>query len=182
MSDDESVLERPQEEAQQLGEHDPRRGYWGSYVYDDGPGFAGGGMGIFRWFANRAKAISYVRCHLVAVFSGDGEVADWRSKQAVCDTFFSRLGAYSELGVDELRELNPLFKGVLQIPWFGPFSELVESETAFARDLRSWFRENGDDPQDATDEQLAAPLKRRELVPFRFRISEGLPWHLVKTG
>jgi hypothetical protein len=57
----------------------------GLYVYDDGPGFASGGLRLFRWFTNRPKAVSYVQCHLVTAFSGDGEVDDWRSKQAVCE-------------------------------------------------------------------------------------------------
>jgi hypothetical protein len=39
-------------------------------------------------------------------------------------------------------QLNQTLKGYTQIKWWGQFGELVSGETAFAREIRGWYRSN----------------------------------------
>lgn len=62
--------------------------------------------------------------------------------------------------------LNSLTRGLVQIPWWGTFQELMTGDSSYARSVRVWAR-SGDEDSDPT-----RPFDPEELEEFRAAIQE----------
>lgn len=138
-------------------------GCWGYYSFSDAPpGMCGGGMGGFTWFRDQESLLTFFEGALPHIAS---TWLDYDSLEAPFTEFGENLRADWNALNDVLLETNTLLKGWEQILWMGSFDELTSGESAFACELRSWFREfifdedtDGDTPDVFSTEPLPQEL------------------------
>ena len=138
-------------------------GCWGYYSFSDAPpGMCGGGMGGFTWFTSEESLLTFVEGALPHIAS---TWLDYDTLAAPFVEFGEQLRASWQNLNDVLLDTNILLKGWEQILWMGSFDELTSGESAFACELRSWFREfifdedtDGDMPEVFSSEPLPEEL------------------------
>lgn len=142
---------------------DAAPGYWGYYSFSDAPaGMCGGGMGGFTWFRDQESLLTFFEGALPHIAS---TWLDYDALAAPFAEFGEHLRADWDSLNDVLLDANNLLKGWEQILWMGSFEELTSGESAFACELRAWFREfifdediDGDMPATFSSEPLPEEL------------------------
>ena len=120
---------------------------WGFESYGDASPAIGGGVGGFTWFESKQALLDFMARHLV--WFSPGPTAD--DQDAVADEVAKVVEESVAKGrlPGELPDLlNGILKGYSQLRWVGQFSELLESDAQFPREVRSWHR--GDEVADAS--------------------------------
>jgi len=138
-------------------------GCWGYYSFSDAPpGMCGGGMGGFTWFKKEASLLAFFEGALPHIAS---TWLDYDELASPFAEFGEQLRADWQSVNDVLFDANILLRGWEQILWMGSFEELTSGESAFACELRAWFREfifdedtDGDCPDTFSSEPLEPEL------------------------
>jgi len=138
-------------------------GCWGYYSFSDAPpGMCGGGMGGFTWFKKEASLLAFFEGALPHIAS---TWLDYDELASPFAEFGEQLRANWQSVNDVLFDANILLRGWEQILWMGSFEELTSGESAFACELRAWFREfifdedaDGDCPDTFSSEPLEPEL------------------------
>jgi hypothetical protein len=156
-----SIEERLQQVADHAHAFVPTEEDWGFYGYSDASPDGGGGVGGFLWFHTREEMLDFIR-HSLPFWNGGLAHCDVGIVCARVSKILDCLNAANP-GEAYMSQLNQTLKGYTQIKWWGPFGELVSGETAFARDIRVWFRENtsagkGNGPIPAPDKSTFSEL------------------------
>lgn len=114
---------------------------WGFFAYDDGPPYAGGGVGNFSWFKNRDELIDFIDRFPLLFHSADAEEIPediLNLMKQVRETLQGwRAGKLEQEAT--LDVLNKHLAGIEQIKWLGRLSELLEGDSAFAVEIRESF-------------------------------------------
>lgn len=147
-------------------DHQPTRESWGIESYGDAPAGIGGGIGGFLWFADRKSALDFLGRLLVFLSPGPsnldhGAVAN---EAAAIVERIANEGLTVDAGLDEL---NRALRSFSQVRWFGRFTELLEGDRPFEREIRVWARSDEDD-----GEPVSSPILAAELDDFHTTVRE----------
>jgi hypothetical protein len=153
-------FERAQAILEETYQTDGAPGCWGYYSYSDVPPcMCGSGMGGFTWFTDEESLITFIEGALPHIAS---TWLDYDTLASPFAEFGEQLRADWNSVNDVLLDANALLKGWEQILWMGSFDELTSGESAFACELRAWYREfihdedeDGDCPESFSDAPLA---------------------------
>ena len=152
--------ERADEELQAATERVPEPKSWGFFSYGDAPAAIGGGIGGFAWFPNRTAMHEHIARSMP--FAPPAPVSiDPATVADEVETIIQK-HEQGEFSSDQtLAELNCVLRRFSQIEWWGQFSELLNGNSEFAKKLRQWHREEGDQP-----------ISSEEMLRFREEIGQ----------
>jgi hypothetical protein len=159
--------EAAQEAASEANAFEPSAGSYGIFSFDDGPGYAGGGMGTFIWFPNRSAMLAFVRDHLAFFGAGGHEAVE--ALDAKVGRVVTKLQAGETDDRKAIRAINRILKGFEKIEWWGSFSELCKADKTFPRKIRRWYQE---DNEDAGVKKPHDPIPKDQIDGFRDAIKE----------
>lgn len=147
--------EAAQRMTQQAGEREVQPSDYGFCAYGDAPGAIGGGMPWFYWFESKDAMVAALRDHALFLNPPRSDI-DLAATQAEVVSLIARCGDMESLRGD----LNKCLVNASQFEWMGTFKELCESDTAFAKEVRSNFRDDTDRGEDSN------PVKLDEVPAF----------------
>ena len=162
MSDDnlQARIEQAEENWQSAAQGNPGDNNWGFFSYGDAPGGIGGGVGMFIWFPDRTEMLDFIANTLPYSPPGSSDI-DWEAvaSQTVAITDELKSGAINdEIGIDRLNEVLRTFS---QVQWMGTPEDLFRGNHSYAIEVRSAFRDEGE------DETSGAPMRPDEEQAFR---------------
>jgi hypothetical protein len=133
--------------------------------YYDGPAPMGGGMGGFTWFRSHDEA---ARCFVeVALKQQWLPLAELEGDTALLAKIESLLSAPFQGDADrkpKLDALNAELSGLVQVRFWGSLDELLAGDSAFAKEIRAWFRGPYDDEGDVADDSPIGAEERQEFI------------------
>lgn len=155
----EQAIADAQIEAQKAAERMPNNDTWGFFSFGDGPPAAGGGVGGFLWFDDRAGMLDFIRRHLT-YFSPGPTKSDPQTVNAAVVSLVREFesGNVGEMGT--LSRLNAALKGYSQIKWWGTFGQLLTDRADFPKRVRLQFRSID------ADEGDSGPVTEAEIREF----------------
>lgn len=135
---------------------DPREAGYGYYSIDEL------GVGVFVWETDATAALRrYAGEELPQLLEGEDDAVE------AVRALLARAESAGQ-GLDAVvGELNAITDGTATLAWWGTFEALSQGDEAFARDLRSQWREGDEDRSgDASDARREAPVEAAELGGF----------------
>jgi hypothetical protein len=141
----------------------PKRWLYGLYTYDDGPGWAGGGQGMFGWFETWDELLAFVAEHLAYACGhdhGDSVQAEANARATLDELQAGRIDASAAR-----MAVNVALQWFMQVEWWGKAEELLSDPGEFAQRLRAEWREANDE-QHGEEEDLGRPIDEESAEEF----------------
>ena len=141
----------------------PEMDSFGVFSYNDGPGYAGGGMGAFLWFEDKERALGFVQTELVFQDGAYHEASIVVAVRKIVEEHKNGL-----LDSDAtIQKINDVLKTFSQVSWWGTHRSLLSDSGDFPCKVRGDFREHY-----LEDGENKGPILAEELGDFLHYIIE----------